>query len=176
MKLVSGLRNDDLEAFGILYNRYKKVVYCLAIRFLFDPEESKEVVQNVFINLWEHRIFLDEEKSVKSYIYRSAVNNIYNLLKKKAVRRKFVVAELRKPESFSNPYDQIFYKDLDEKIRWVIKSLPPQQQKIFILHLSDGLPSEEIAVQLNLSVRTVENQIYRVNKILRNSFRSEFHS
>ncbi|HLP74633.1 MAG TPA: RNA polymerase sigma-70 factor [Bacteroidales bacterium] len=174
--LISALRNDSLEAFETLYNRYRKLIFSFSMKYLFDTEESKELVQTVFINLWEHRKYLDENRPVRNYIYRSAVNAIFNVLRKKAVRRKYMLNQLQKPEETSNPYDQIFFSDLDEKIKDVIGSLSPQQRKIYELKNQEGMTCEEIALKLELSVRTVENQVYRVNKLLKKQFRSEFPS
>jgi RNA polymerase sigma-70 factor (ECF subfamily) len=174
--LVSGVKKNSQEAFKHLYNRYKRIIYYFSLKYLGTPEEAEEVVQVVFISLWQHRRMLDESKPVKSYIYRSAVNCIYNNLKKKAVRRKFVLSELQKPESSSNPYEDIFYHDLDERIDMIISSLPASQQKIFNLSRSGGLTSTEIAEKLHISIRTVENQIYRAKKILKEAFKTEFNS
>lgn len=174
--LVSALKQDNLKAFEALYNRYRKLIYSFSLKYLFDQEESKELVQTVFINLWEHRKYLDDQKPVKSYIYKSAVNTIYNVLKKKAVRRRYMLNQLLKPEETTNPYEQIFFTDLDEKINIVINSLSPQQKIIYDLKSREGLTCEEIAVKLQLSVRTVENQVYRVNKVLKKQFRADFPS
>jgi RNA polymerase sigma-70 factor, ECF subfamily len=174
--LISALRKDNLKAFETLYNRYSKSVYRFALKYLLDPEESKELVQTVFISLWEHRKSLDELKPVKSYIFKSAVNTIFNMLKKKAIRRKFILAQLQKPEDFSNPYEQIFFNDLDERISEVINSLAPQQREIYNLKSTVGLTCEEIAQKMQLSVRTIENQLYRVNKILKQKFKPELFS
>lgn len=174
--LISALKNDNLKAFEALYNRYRKLIYSFSLKYLFDTEESKELVQTVFINLWEHRKFLDEQRPVRNYIYKSAVNAIYNVLKKRAVRRKYMINQLQKPEEVSNPYDQIFYSDLDDKIKALVDSLSPQLKKIYELKSLEGLTCEEIAEKLQLSVRTVENQVYRVNKMLKKHFSSEFPS
>jgi RNA polymerase sigma-70 factor (ECF subfamily) len=174
--LVSGIKKNNSEAFGQLYNRYKRIIYYFSLKYLGNPEEAEELVQNVFISLWQHRKLLDEKKPVKSYIYRSVVNGIYNILKKKAIRRKYILEELKKPEGSANPYEEIFYRDLDEKISSVISSLPESQQKIFNMSRSGGLSTEEIAQKLQISTRTVENQIYRVTKILKIKFRSESRS
>ncbi len=174
--IVSALKHDNLEAFECIYSRYRKLVYSFSLKYLSDSEEARELVQTVFINLWEHRKFLDENKPVKSYIYKAAVNSIYNVLKKKAVRRRYMLNQLQKPEETSNPYDQIFYTDLDEKIKAIIDSLSPQQKKIYDFKSKEGLTFEEIADKLKLSVRTVENQVYRVNKLLKKHFKSEFTS
>jgi len=82
--------------------------------------------------------------------------------------------ELLKPERSANQtFDQIFYMDLEKRIDIIIGSLPPQQQKIFNLSRYQGLSHEEIAKKLELSVRTVENQIYRVIKVIKKHLKSE---
>ena len=174
--LSSRIKDGNSEAFEILYNRYKNILYCFSLKYLHDPEDAEGLVQFVFISVWEHRKTLDEKKSLKSYLYKITINQIYNNLKKKALRRRFIITELKKPELSTNPYNEIFYKDLDEKIDEIVTSLPPQQQKIFNFRRFEGLSHEEIAEKLSLSVRTVENQIYRVTKILKHNFESEKHS
>jgi len=172
--LASRIRNDNLDAFELLYHRYKKKLYYFSLRYLEDNAEAEELVQMVFISVWEHRKTLDDTKSIKSYIYKSAVNYIYNYLKKKSIRRRYVEQELQKPEGSANQtYDQIFYKDLEKRIDTIITSLPPQQQKIFNFSRFEGLSHEEIAKKLELSVRTVENQIYRVIKVIKKHLKSE---
>jgi RNA polymerase sigma-70 factor (ECF subfamily) len=167
-KLASEIRNDSLEAFELLYNRYKKKLYYFSLSYLKNNEEAEETVQMIFISIWEHRKSLDVTRSIKNYIYKSAVNYIYNYLKKKAVRRSYIENELQKPEESINPtYDQIFYMELEKRINTIISSLPSQQQKIFHLSRFEKLSHEEIAKKLDLSVRTVENQIYKVLKVIR---------
>ena len=101
------------------------------------------------------------------------MNSIYNFLKKRAIRRAYMIKELKKPESTSDPYEQIFCNDFEERVDQIICSLPLQQQRIMNFSRHQGLSLKEIAQKLNISVRTVENQIYRVNRLLKNSFRSE---
>jgi RNA polymerase sigma-70 factor, ECF subfamily len=175
--LVIRIRNDSKDAFKLLYNRYNKKLYYFSLRYLGDNEEAEELVQSVYINIWEHRKSLDETMSVKSYIYRSAVNYIYNYLKKKAIRARYVEAELQKGELQSNQtYDQIFFHDLESSITSIVETLPPQQQKIFQLSRLEGLSHEEIAKNLDLSIRTVENQIYRALKIIKSKVKGEIFS
>jgi RNA polymerase sigma-70 factor, ECF subfamily len=172
--LASRIRNDNLEAFELLFNRYNKKLYYFSLRYLEDTDDAEELVQVVFISVWEHRKMLEHDKSIKNYIYKSAINYIYNYLKKKAIRRRYVEQELKKPERSANQtYDQIFYKDLEKRIDVIVTSLPPHQQKIFNLSRHEGLSYEEIAKKLELSVRTVENQIYRVIKVIKNHLKSE---
>lgn len=171
--LASRIRNDSLEAFEILFHRYKKKLYYFSLRYLENSADAEELVQVVFINVWEHRKTLDETRSLKSYIYRSAVNYLYNFLRKKAIRRKYAEIEMQKPEmSVNQTYDHIFLMDLEKKIDTIVASLPPQQQKIFNLSRFEGLTHNEISNKLSLSVRTVENQIYRAIKVIKKALGS----
>lgn len=166
--LSSGIKNDNLEAYKILYHRYKKKLFRFSLRYLKESDDAEEIVQLVFISLWEHRKTLDVTLSLKSYIYKTAVNNIYSFLRKKAVRQNYIEQEMQNPEKSGNQtYEHIYYKDLEKIIGIIVSSLPPQQQKIFHLSRFEGLSHEEIANKLDLSVRTVENQIYRVKKVIK---------
>jgi RNA polymerase sigma-70 factor (ECF subfamily) len=175
--LASAISKGSIEAFEQLFHRYKRKLYYFSLKYTDDTFDAEELVQTVFINLWEHRKSLDENKSVKNYLYKSAVNLIYNNLKRKAVRRNYIDRELSKPEeSVNQTYEQIFCNELEKKIDSILLSLPPQQQKIISFSRFDGLSHEEIAEKLDLSVRTVENQIYRATKVLKKHLETDLIS
>ena len=166
--LVEKIREDNEDAFRSLFNRYSRKIYYFSLRFLCSKEDAEELVQSVFINIWEQRRTLDETLSVKSYIFRSAVNYIANYLKRKALHIKFNQSEINKGAIHSNStYEQVFLHDLEDAIDSFVETLPAQQQKIFRLSRYEGLSYKDIADKLDLSVRTVENQMYRVLKMLR---------
>jgi RNA polymerase sigma-70 factor (family 1) len=170
------IRNDDKDAFKLLYNRYNKKIYYFSLRYLGNNDEAEELVQSVFISIWEHRKSLDERLNVKSYIYRAAVNYIYNYLKKKAIRTRFIETELEKDAVLSNQtLDLVLFNDLEKSINLIVKELPPQQQKIFRLSRFDGLSHEKIAKHLDLSIRTVENQIHRSLSIIKNKLKDSLY-
>lgn len=167
--LVTRIREDDKKAFKSLYDRYCKRLFLFALKYLNNGTEAEEMVQSLFINIWENRKSLDPDIPVKNYIYKAAVNRIFNYLKKKAVHARYIESEIRKGDNHSNQtYEQIFFSDLERSINSIVETLPSQQQKIFQLSRYEGLTHKEIAVKLNLSVRTVENQIYRTLKIMKN--------
>jgi len=171
--LASGIRKGNREAFSLFFNKYRRLVYYFSLKYLSDPDESEELVQSVFVSIWEHRLMIDRKKSLKNYLYRSVVNAVYNSLRKRAIRRAYMINEISKPEGASDPYVQIFDNDLRDKLDNIISYLPLQQQKILNYRRLEGLSSEEIAQKLNISVRTVDNQIYRATRLLKNIFRSE---
>jgi RNA polymerase sigma-70 factor (family 1) len=170
--LVTRIRHGNKDAFRLLYTRYNKKIYFFSLRYLGNNVEAEELVQSVFINVWENRESLDASLPVKSYIYKAAVNYIYNYLKKKAIRTKFIESEIIRGENSSNlTYEQVFFHDLEISINSIINSFPECQQKIFKLSRIEGLSHKEIAKKLDLSERTVENQVYRSLKIIRNALK-----
>ena len=171
---VVELKNDNQNAFEELFNKYNKKLYYFALSYLEDNAEAEEVVQSVFVRLWENRSTLNETMSVKNFIYKSTVNACLNSLKKKAVRNRYFEKELiASDENVDRSHDEIFYKDLKRQIDNIVASLPPQQQQIFQLSRFEGLSNADIATKLNLSVRTVENQIYRALKIIKDNLKIE---
>jgi RNA polymerase sigma-70 factor (ECF subfamily) len=100
-------------------------------------------------------------------------NAVFNALRKRAIRRAYLIKGISNPESVTDPYVQIFNNDLKDRLDDMISYLPPKQQLILNYRRQEGLSSEEIAKKLNLSVRTVDNQIYKATKRLKDFFRSE---
>jgi len=167
-KLLRGTRDGDLCSFETLYKLYRRKIYCFSLKYLQNRAEAEDVVQVVFINLWEHRKALDENQPVRSYIFKAVVNQIYNIFRKRAIRSKYIDYELKRFEHYSNStYDDVLYHDLEDSVNSIISTLPPQQQKIFILSRTKNYSHDEIAREMDISVRTVETQIYRALKTIR---------
>src|SRR5512139_3708690 len=145
-ELAGKMKNNDKRAFELLYDRYFSKVYYFSIKYLQNKVESEDLVQTLFINLWERRKSIDKEQSVKSYIYRSATNLIFNCLKKRAIRSRYIEYELRKSDRYSDQtYDQIFIDDLETSIYRIVTRLPEQQQRIFYMSRGNGFSYEKIA-------------------------------
>jgi RNA polymerase sigma-70 factor (ECF subfamily) len=173
--LVTRVRQDDKDAFKSLYSRYSKKIYFFSLKYLGNSVEAEELVQSVFINVWENREFLDPTNSVRSYIYKAAVNYIYNYLKKKTIHARFIESQLQQDEIHSNTtYEEVLFHDLEKSINSIVGTLPSQQQKIFQLNRNEGLTHSEIASKLNLSVRTVENQMYRALNTIRTILKEKY--
>lgn len=170
--LVTKIRQNDKDAFKSLYNRYSKKIYFFSLKHLGNNVEAEELVQSVFINVWENRESLDATNSVKNYIYKAAVNYICNFLRKQAIRARFIESEINKGEIHSNlTYEQVYFHDTERTINSIVETLPSQQQKIFQLSRNKGLTNKEIAKKLDLSVRTIENQKYRALTIIKKALK-----
>lgn len=131
-------------------------------------EDAQEVCQDVFMKLWESREQLDEEGALNGYIFTMAKNNILKQYRKRAyaiVLEKYW--KIHTPNSTPSSEEQLESKQLEEYSNEFIEKLPEKQKEIIKLRINEYLSNEEIALQLKLSKRTVENQVYRALKRLK---------
>lgn len=170
--LVINIRNDDKVAFKSLYDRYGKKIYYFSLRFLGNNQEAEDLVQSVFMNLWLNRKMLDDRQEIRSYIYKSAVNAIYNIIIRRSVRDRYYETAIREDELFADvTYEKVIGSDLEELISSIVEHLPEQQRQVFTLSRIECMTYEEIAEKLGISLRTVENHMYRALKVIRKKLR-----
>jgi RNA polymerase sigma-70 factor (ECF subfamily) len=167
-KLILRFRKGDMDAFQKIYDSFCKPLYRFAFSYLKDSFEAEEIVQDVFLKVWEKRAEVNEQKSFKSYLYRITVNKVFNELKHRVVKQKYE-QHLLKVDRFSGetPESTVQFQELNTKLEQLLLKLPEQQRNIFVMSRWKGLTNAEIAQNLNLSVRTVENQIYRAAKFIK---------
>jgi RNA polymerase sigma-70 factor (ECF subfamily) len=168
LNLICEIKKENRLAFKYVYDQYSDKLYYLSLRFNLNKEEAKEIVQEVFLTLWEKRGGLKEELSLNSYLLTITKNKILNLQKKK-------VSELARDQKYylshdassSSTEDHLIYSDLEKCTKSFIESLPARNKQIFLLSKKDELSNEEISILLNISRRTVENNIYQAEKAIR---------
>jgi len=174
-KLVRSLKKGNVQAFEILYKKYIRQIYYFSMKYLKDQIEAEEIVQCLFMKVWEKRDTLNEELSFSSFLYRIAVNDIYNLIKKKSYELKYLEYEkLNAKDTYYDIYDQVLFNDFDHQLEKLIDQLPPQRKKIFLMSRRDNLSYQEISSKLNISIRTVENHIFRTLKYLKDHLVKEY--
>jgi RNA polymerase sigma-70 factor (ECF subfamily) len=128
---------------------------------------AREIVQDFFVKLYEKRNSLSIDVSLKSYLYRSIYNCCINYINQRNIQDKHlrnIDFERTVEENLENEINTV---ELQYKISEVIEELPAKCRRIFKMNRLEGLKNEEIAIQLNLSKRTVETQISKALKILR---------
>ncbi|MEN8204259.1 MAG: RNA polymerase sigma-70 factor [Bacteroidota bacterium] len=162
-KLIPGGKLDH-SYFEELFRTYFTPLMLFARKTLVDEDDAREVVHKVFIALWEKREAVDLSTSLKSYLFTSVHNRSLNVLRD---RKKFSDEELPDVAGDWDVSAQIESMELEEKIRDAIQSLPEKCRRIFELNRFDGLKYSEIAQELDISVKTVENQMSKALKILR---------
>lgn len=157
----------DEKAFEALFKSLYPSLCQHANALLNDADEAEETVQNVFINLWEKRSEMEINVSVKSYLYKAVRNASLNRLKHAKVRQLYVMEQESLAISSPPAVETSLHKELDQQIMQAIASLPEQCRVIFKLSRFEEMKYSEIAETLGLSVKTVENQMGKALKILR---------
>lgn len=151
----------------IFKNHYQELC-AYANSFMVDIDASEEIVQELFVRFWEQRETKDITTTVRAYLYTSVKNACLNQLKHLKIKEKYK-HEQERELTFNSSHEQngLEVSELDQKIHAAINSLPEGRRKIFILSRFDGLKYQEIADKLNISIKTVENQMGEALKFLR---------
>lgn len=156
------------EEFEKLFRSYYSSLCAFAFRFLQEKDAAEEVVQEVFVRLWSKKEELEINSSVKSYLYRSVRNSSLNLIKHIEIREEYKKHnQLAIEHNERILQDAIIAGELEDKIHQAINELPTERKKIFMMSRYDGLKYREIAEKLNISAKTVENQMGKAMKTLR---------
>lgn len=167
-ELVSLIKNDNYAAFTTIYERYGKPLYLFIRSKLDGGEISKDVLQDLFVSLWEKRQTLVLEDSLKAYLYRAARYKIIDIYRKHATYRKYLHQLIEhfdeKPHSVM---DTVENKSRTQDLFEAINHLPDRMKEIFMLSRFEHLSTEQISTHLGLSQQTVKNQISEALKILR---------
>ncbi|MFO7671354.1 MAG: RNA polymerase sigma-70 factor [Bacteroidales bacterium] len=154
----------DQDSFEKLFRSFFPPLMVFAKKILVDEDDAREVVQRVFISVWEKRQEIDLSTSLKTYLFTSVHNRSLNVIRD---RKKFSSADVPDLAVEWDVSSVIESMELEERIMEVIRSLPEKCREVFEMNRFDGLKYSEIAVRLNISVKTVENQMSKALKILR---------
>ena len=128
---------------------------------------AEDVVQEVFVQIWQKRESINLKTSLKNYLFQSTRNKAIEILRRKKLETKYINSEMNTMETSYNIESDADAYMLKDKLKRCIRQLPPKCQQIFVMSKMNGLTYAEIAEELNLSVKTVENQIGRGLKLLR---------
>ncbi len=173
-QLVESLKKGDLFAFDQLFSKYNKKLYYFAKGYLNSKEDAEGLVQEVFLIVWEKRKELKEHFSFNAYLFTITFNAIRKSFRKKARERKYLNKFLI---DFDEKHDdtsmEIEYNNFQELANKAIEKLPQKRKQIYRLSRHEGLTSEEIADRLHISKKTVENQLHKALKFLREQLGKE---
>lgn len=166
----SAIKNGDKKSFELLFKAYYQPLCFYAMKFLCTNSDSEEIVQEVFINIWEKRNTISDPLSVRNYLFGAVRNRSLNALKHKKIVDQHKLNNLKTQLEQSND-DFMQEVGLMKKINAQIDALPPRRREIFILSREYGLKYREIAEKLNISVKTVEAQMGEALKTLRENLK-----
>lgn len=166
--ILDKLRSGDEQVFEEIFRTYYERLCNYANTILNDMDEAEEMVQNAFITVWEKHESLEIHTSLKSYLYRSVHNSCLNRVKHYKVRQ--IHGEAIKHQAdilYDDASEDLVGKELEGVINQAIEELPQQCRMVFRLSRFENLSYAEIAEQLNISVKTVENHMVKALKTLR---------
>lgn len=162
-QLFNKLKAGDENAFDQLFNSYYKYLVYIAFQYLKDDERSKDVVQEVFMDLWKRRSEIQINQSLKAFLRRAVINKSLNIIRKNERISYLEAFDGQQPDQ--NQVDDLFeYKELEEVISNCVAMLPTRCQEIFKLSRYENLSHKEIAAQLDISTKTIENQMTKALK------------
>jgi RNA polymerase sigma-70 factor, ECF subfamily len=168
-----GIQSGNREIFGYLFLKYYEPLCYYAFGIIKSKENAEEIVQDVYVKLWEERSNLNIHTSVKSYLYKSVHNQCINYLDHQKIKLKFSQFHLQEnrdlvsPVSLDYPIANLLIQELDDTINKAIFELPEQCRDVFIKIRHEEMSYAEVADVLGISVNTVKTQLQRAMAKLR---------
>ena len=168
-ELLSRLKNGDMLAFDRVYELYSHKLFSFVFKMLKNEAEADDIVQEVFVKIWESRHKLEDYKLLNSYIFTIAYNNSIDLIRKRISNIKYLEHLKNSAVIDFTPtfISQIEFNELNIKAEELVANLPERQKQVYLLHREEGLTYHEIAEQLGISKNTVENHMVKALKYLR---------
>ena len=158
----------DKSAFETLFRSFFPGLVLFAQKYVPDQDTATEIVHNVFLNLWEKREKVDTSTSLKSYLFRSVHNRCLNFIRdQKKFNRDETLFDRLDGDRYTDASDHLEEQELEQRIFDSLQALPEKCREVFMMNRFEGLKYAEIAEKLNISVKTVEAQMSKALKILR---------
>ncbi|WP_303004918.1 RNA polymerase sigma factor [Bacteroides congonensis] len=167
-KLFALIEQGDERAFTQVYERYHKLLYVLAYRYLMSSDMAEDVVQHVFTRLWEFRSELHVGISLKNYLFTMTKNHVLNLIRNEnsAIAKNYEVAQIASPYE-DNLIENLEKKELMSSFYKAVDMLPAQKRDICLMKVQEELTNQEIAERMNLSINTIKTHYSEALKLLR---------
>lgn len=171
-RLLEGLKQGDKKVFEEIYKLYYLPLCFYCHRYVNNLEESKELVQGLFVKIWIKRDELKINTSLKSYLFQSIRNYALNYLKQEKVRNRYKIEKEHLPENRSgNGLHDLEEQELKTLISEAILMLPEKRRRIFELNRFEEMKYNQIAEHLSISVKTVEAQMSKSLQSLRKALK-----
>jgi RNA polymerase sigma-70 factor (ECF subfamily) len=168
IELFKLFQSGNTAAFDELYERYWEKLYLVAYRKLNSEEDAQDIVQNVFIWVWEKRNTISVNESFFAYLLTAVRNKSINLLASRLqINTHLEHFKMQSPKNFETTSQSVKEQEIKSLLDKSIAGMPQSMQKIFVLSRKHQLSSQEIAKQLNISEQTVRNQISNALHIVR---------
>lgn len=169
--LIDQLQQGNESAFSALYDMYSKPLYRNLLCLVKDEDVAQELLQDLFMKIWEIRERIEPEKSFKSFLYKIAENLAYSHFRQIAKNERLIAKLIISSVEFvTNAEDAIIVKENHALLQRAISSLSPQAKQVYTLCKLEGKSYEEVSHQLGISPKTISAHIVKANKDVRRFF------
>jgi RNA polymerase sigma-70 factor (family 1) len=165
--LVASLQKGDEQAFRSLFEKYGVRLYQFSLKFLKNKEDAEDLLDEVFLKIWENRQSLKTNLSFQAYLFTIAYNNIRQRFIRRSREEKYIQIFAKDYLIYtSKDEDQVDYYSFVEKISRIVDLLPPRRKEIFLLNYKDELKNEQIGEKLGVSENFVRKQLAIARKFI----------
>lgn len=161
------LTGGSTIVFEKIFKEHFKGLHAYAYTMLKDEQAAEDVVQNMFLKLWEKKERIHIEKSIAAYLYRSVYNDCINQINHMKVRAAYEAYESYNARNNNSEHDPVSYTELEGKIAQALNELPEGCRTVFQMSRYEELKYHEIAAKLGISIKTVENQMGKALRLMR---------
>ena len=168
IQLLIALKSGDRSAFEKIYQCYSPRIYLNILKMVKSAEDAQEILQEVFIKIWEKRDLIDPEQSFKAYLFQISRFTVYNFLRKTNLDKKLRAYLSRESsELYTHIEETIACRESDQFVLNSIEELPPQRKQIYKLCKLEGRSYTEVGKQLGISPSTINDHIVKATRFLK---------
>ncbi len=157
--LISKIKQDDYSGFNLLFFKYYASLCTYVATIITDSTTAEDIVQDLFVKLWSDRKKIVIYKDIKHYLFRAAKNSAMNFLRAEKYRKK-AMDNLEIPDFFEETEDSN-QEEFLQKLEECIDKLPERSKQVLLLNRFEKLKQKEIGERLNISVKTIKNQLWK---------------
>jgi RNA polymerase sigma-70 factor (family 1) len=169
--IADRLRKDDRSVIDDIYRLYHAKIFRFSIAYLKNEDDAYDIVQEVFIKIWENRFHLKEDTNFDAFLFSIAKNAVISLLRKRASKQKYMEHLSQKTNENTNKIeDDIDYDILRKQYYQLVDKLPPKRKEVFILSREKGMSNKEIAELKQIAEKTVEDHLTKSLNFLKQKF------
>ena len=167
-ELLEQLRSGSEAAFTKVYRLYSAQLFKKILRMVYDEDIAKELLQDLFMKIWEGREKIDPSRSFKSFLYAVGINLVYDYFRKTA-KKNVMIARLISTavEQYTHTEEGIIEKENMDIINSAVQKLPPQRKRVFVLCKLEGKSYAEVSKELNISSSTIHDHMVKANCLIR---------
>jgi len=167
-KLLKRLQKGDAQAFTLLFRKYWATLFDMAYKRLQSKEQAEEIVQELFLDVWQRRATLSLSHSFFTYLSAALKYKILNQIRAEGVKNKHLLHIKTRQQVLAHPIEEkLFYDELNSAYEEAVGQLPERCRTVFQLRRNEQCSFQEIATQLNISVSTAEKHMVKALKLLR---------